>query len=287
MINISKIKDAKFFKKTIELIDVLVKNTPRFVVISTIIIIIVNLANLPTAVVKVYESVDNFVFPEKRKIKLAEEQVARFRPNINLEWYEDLLKVKPMFVNKYKSKSKITKEDSAELINVDVNCQENIYLTEYYWLKIIKSDENIVYTAVISRDKRFQPTVLVDKIGETYFTNSERELKIKYISSSKYVEYYETYYGGNPTLYQDIFIGSSASGFNYIQDIPDFFEDSPKFDNEGFLDLEKLSLENKQILDKFRKKGRYNTVGFSSGLGICIDNSNIGPNYFLTRFVNF
>ena len=66
----------------------------------------------------------------------------------------------------------------------------------------------------------------------------------------RYEEYYETYYGGNPTLYQTMFIGHSASGFETFKNEGFFLGmENAETDTEGFLDLEKLSTENRKKID--------------------------------------
>lgn len=150
-------------------------------------------------------------------------------------------------------------------------------------------------------------TKLFKKIGKKYSTNSLDKPKIKFIVNTKYVEYYETYYGGNPTLYQDMFIGHSTSGFTPFEDYDFFLQiENAETDAEGFLDLEKLSTENRKKIENFRKNNIYNTVGFSNETEFntnfnlktgCVNSNfalsgehkkaiNIGPGYFLTRVVN-
>ena len=124
----------------------------------------------------------------------------------------------------------------------------------------------------------------------------------------RYEEYYETYYGGNPTLYQTMFIGHSASGFETFKNQGFFLGmENAETDTEGFLDLEKLSTENRKKIEEFRKNNIYNTVGFSSETEFnttnfnlkngCVNSNfalsgehkkaiNIGPGDFLTRTVN-
>ena len=130
---------------------------------------------------------------------------------------------------------------------------EYIYSFRKFYLQVVYDNSNtVILYSVTSKDKDFHPEIpyLGKTLGYKFkdFGNNVDYLQSGY--SSKFYQYEEGHYLGNPGNYRNFYLAYNPAGVDYaeLHSLPDFFND-----NE--------SLPNKKDLEKFRNNNAPNTFG--------------------------
>ncbi len=136
---------------------------------------------------------------------------------------------------------------------------EYIYSFQKFYLQFVYTSNNkvILYTVTV-KDKNFHPRIpyLGKELGDTFdnYDDSAEFLFSGY--SSKFYEYHEAIYLGNPGNYRNLYLAYNPAGGEYseLKPLPDIAND-PK----------KPPLENDLVI--FRKINRPNTFAIGDHLG--------------------
>ncbi|WP_275369380.1 ETEC_3214 domain-containing protein [Xenorhabdus bovienii] len=107
---------------------------------------------------------------------------------------------------------------------------EYIYSFKKFYLQVVYDNNNtVIFYAVTSKDKDFHPNVpyLNVRLGEL-FTHYGQNYQFLYSGfSSKFYEYMECHYLGNPDNYRNFYLSYNPAGVDYqpLQPLPDFTND--------------------------------------------------------------
>ena len=139
------------------------------------------------------------------------------------------------------------------------NVHEYVYSFKKFYLQFVYNNDNkVILYAVTIKDKNFHPNIpyLSKPLGETFFSYDDNVSFLYSSRSSKFYEYGEVLYLGNPGNYRNFYLTYNPAGVEYaeINPLPDFFNDpqSPP--------LEKDWVE-------FRKENRPNTFAVGEYMG--------------------
>lgn len=152
---------------------------------------------------------------------------------------------------------------------------EYIYSFKRFYLQVVfNKNNNVVFFAVTSKDKRFHPKVpyLEIKLGEQKFNKTDSFKTLYSERSSKYYAYAESHYMGNPGNYRNIYLAHNPAGVTYEKDSQ----------WEGF----GVDVNSKAAIEKFRNYFSPNTYGVGDILGEDKDwnqDNWVGIEYFVSR----
>ncbi|WP_227659818.1 ETEC_3214 domain-containing protein [Hafnia alvei] len=141
------------------------------------------------------------------------------------------------------------KEEHSE----DGKVNEYIYSFRKFYLQVVYDNNNtVILYSVTSKDKDFHPEIpYLDKtLGHKFkdFGNDINYLQSGY--SSKFYQYEEGHYLGNPGNYRNFYLAYNPAGVDYFElhSLPDFYNNN-KFP------------PNKKDLEEFRSNNAPNTFG--------------------------
>lgn len=157
-------------------------------------------------------------------------------------------------------------------------CTECIYSFKNFYLQLVSNENNIIiFYAITVKDKRFQPTIpyLNAKIGKVTFEEATDGASYQTLYnnvSSKFYEYGESTYLGNPSNYKKIYLAYNPSGID--------------FNGNTFMSIDEL--EDKDKIKDMRSKSLPNTYAVGSSAYeensiINSENLHIGVDYFTAR----
>ncbi len=136
---------------------------------------------------------------------------------------------------------------------------EYIYSFRKFYLQVVYNNNNtVILYSVTSKDKDFHPEVpyLGKTLGHKFkdFGNNIDYLQSGY--SSKFYQYQEGHYLGNPGNYRNFYLAYNPAGVDYVEphSLPDFYNDSK-------------SPPSKKDLEEFRNNNTPNTFGVGDILG--------------------
>ncbi len=163
--------------------------------------------------------------------------------------------------------------------NTDDKLSQYIYSFDQFYLQVIFDDqESVKFYAVTSKSKDFTPEIpfLGSALGSRTFSKISEDYEFIYSNlSSKYYEYAESHYFGNPGNYRTYYLVYSPSGFDFNNDIKKVYSIS-----------EDEYLQNKSKIDELRNWLIPNTYAVGDILGDetqILSSYTIGINYFVTR----
>jgi hypothetical protein len=141
------------------------------------------------------------------------------------------------------------KEEHSE----DGKVNEYIYSFRKFYLQVVYDNNNtVILYSVTSKDKDFHPEIpYLDKtLGHKFkdFGNDINYLQSGY--SSKFYQYEEGHYLGNPGNYRNFYLAYNPAGVDYFElhSLPDFYNNNK-------------SPPNKKDLEEFRGNNAPNTFG--------------------------
>lgn len=152
---------------------------------------------------------------------------------------------------------------------------EYIYSFDKFYLQVVFNKNNtVIFFAVTSKDRGFEPKIpyLNGNLGSTFVElsgfYSENVARI----GSKYFEYNENIYGGNPWNYRNVYLAYNPAGVDYGR-----MEALPR---------DEIPYPSRMVSDQFRNKSHPNTYGVGSihgGRESGELNFGIGIEYFSSR----
>lgn len=133
----------------------------------------------------------------------------------------------------------------------DNKISEYIYSFKKFYLQIVfNSDNTVVLYSVTSKSSDFHPNIpyLNAPLGENFTRYGQDQHFLYSGRSSKFYEYAEYHYLGNPGNYRNFYLSYNPSGTDYqeLEQLPDIFND-------------KNSPPKKDQLNSFREKNAPNT----------------------------
>ena len=133
---------------------------------------------------------------------------------------------------------------------------EYVYSFKSFYLQIVFNEENTVkFFAVTSKSKSFKPKIpyLNGSLGGTFFDLSDSYSGNEANFSSKFFEYNEHVYLGNPGNHRNVYLAYNPAGIDYgrIQMLP----------------YEEMPIPSLEVSSRFRKVSHPNTYGVGSILG--------------------
>ncbi|RAY84283.1 hypothetical protein DP190_11105 [Enterobacter cloacae] len=141
------------------------------------------------------------------------------------------------------------KEEHSE----DGKVNEYIYSFRKFYLQVVYDNKNtVILYSVTSKDKDFHPEVpyLGKTLGHKFKDFGNHINYLHFDHSSKFYQYEEGHYLGNPGNYRNFYLAYNPAGVDYVelQSLPDFYNnDEPS--------------PNKKDVEVFRSKNAPNTFG--------------------------
>lgn len=152
--------------------------------------------------------------------------------------------------------------------------KQYIYSFQKFYLQVVFDEENTVqFFAVTSKSTSFRPTIpyIDNSLGVKTFSEIGAGKVLQSVKTSKFYEYGEIIYLGNPGNYRNLYLAYNPSGVLYKQD--------PIWPS-----LEEV--EDKSAIEQFRSSVYPNTYGVGSTLGDDEDwvtQIGLGINFYLSR----
>lgn len=159
-------------------------------------------------------------------------------------------------------------------IDVPKKLRQYIYSFQKFYLQVVFDEENTVqFFAVTSKTPNFRPTIpyIGNILGEKTFAEVGGGKMLQSNLSSKFYEYAEFIYLGNPGNYRNLYLAYNPSGILYKRE-PIW----PSFEK----------VEDKKAIEQFRLSAYPNTYGVGSTLGDdehWVAHVGVGIDFYLSR----
>lgn len=146
---------------------------------------------------------------------------------------------------------------------LDKGAHQYFYSFKNFYLQVVYNNNNtVVFFSVTSKSEDFKPKIpyltrfvdddfIVTTLGGKFEEYSESSNFISSSLTSKFFDYYEHIYLGNPGNYRNLYLGFNPAGIDYSETIILSGQENP----------------SKDALDKFRRNASPNTFGVGEYLG--------------------
>jgi hypothetical protein len=164
-----------------------------------------------------------------------------------------------------------------ERIKGENDLKEYVYSFKNFYLQVVFENTNeVIFFAVTSKNENFHPTVpyIRKELGMRFSELAEAYTYNEVNWSSKFFEYNENIYLGNPGNYRNLYLASNPSGIQYGSA------------STGIFEVDERPNPSKKSSIEFREKSYPNTYGVGKILGGRDDGEadfGIGIEYFSSR----